>query len=393
MPSILRIINFRSPNKYPSIELFPEYQFHACGRLLTAADEIDSLQFTVKIPLSRFSERYLRCLRFQERSNPFKKLATPHLLFPIPTSQIAISSLYSLELSPNSTSDRLKIQRETKIYLGSFFPRAFYALVMTVWQADFYKKILEETGTEKWWQLLICDRQGEIVLSAECPQSEANSDWLGLQLQQIDRNLFPDKIQVFRPQAVGLFGIVGKRLGIKIEETRRTKALKEILKSRFYLTDLERTPPQPLPENLWGETWRFASIIASEIEDFWRDRPIPILDIPEELTPMELGIASTISIPGIIIYGGRKSMYLSRWLQDRKLFAINYIPTEVGRSGGLILETGLVDRWVIATFEDGEMAKAAQAYERGKQTSQGLHFLLIQPDDSGITYSGFWLLQ
>ncbi|NEQ67039.1 MAG: DUF1092 family protein, partial [Symploca sp. SIO2D2] len=23
----------------------------------------------------------------------------------------------------------------------------------------------------------------------------------------------------------------------------------------------------------------------------------------------------------------------------------------------------------------------------------GLHFLLVQPDDSGMTYTGFWLLQ
>ncbi|MGB3692248.1 MAG: Tab2 family RNA-binding protein, partial [Spirulinaceae cyanobacterium] len=61
-------------------------------------------------------------------------------------------------------------------------------------------------------------------------------------------------------------------------------------------------------------------------------------------------------------------------------------------SGGLILAGGLVDRWIVATFEDEEVARAAKAYEERKQASQGLHFLLIQPDDSGMTTSGFWLL-
>ncbi|MHC5721400.1 MAG: Tab2 family RNA-binding protein, partial [Nostoc sp.] len=36
---------------------------------------------------------------------------------------------------------------------------------------------------------------------------------------------------------------------------------------------------------------------------------------------------------------------------------------------------------------------AAQAFEQLKQQSRGLHFLLVQPDDSGMTYSGFWLLR
>ena len=45
------------------------------------------------------------------------------------------------------------------------------------------------------------------------------------------------------------------------------------------------------------------------------------------------------------------------------------------------------------TFEGEQAAKIAQDYERKKQQSQNLHFLLIQPDDSGMTHTGFWLLQ
>ncbi len=60
---------------------------------------------------------------------------------------------------------------------------------------------------------------------------------------------------------------------------------------------------------------------------------------------------------------------------------------------GLILESGLVDRWVMATFEDAEVMDAAKTFEVRKQLAKGLHFLLVQPDDSGMTFSGFWLLK
>lgn len=70
--------------------------------------------------------------------------------------------------------------------------------------------------------------------------------------------------------------------------------------------------------------------------------------------------------------------------------ALNYV---AGTPGGLVLEAGLVDRWIVATFEDEEVVAAAQTYEQRKKLSKGLHFLLVQPDDSGMTYSGFWLLR
>ncbi|MEH1983525.1 MAG: Tab2 family RNA-binding protein [Nostoc sp.] len=52
----------------------------------------------------------------------------------------------------------------------------------------------------------------------------------------------------------------------------------------------------PLPENLWGEQWRFATLAASDVETRFSDRPIPILHIPEHLKPINLGLASTIPV-------------------------------------------------------------------------------------------------
>jgi hypothetical protein len=106
-----------------------------------------------------------------------------------------------------------------------------------------------------------------------------------------------------------------------------------------------------------------------------------------------MGLASTVPIPGIIIYGGRNAFPLARWLEEVNPVSVDYIPVSVGESGGLILESGLVDRWILATFEDLEVAKAGEIFKERQSVSGGLHFLWIQPDDSGMTDTGFWLLR
>ena len=269
---------------------------------------------------------------------------------------------------------------------------------MKIWQADFYKHLLKDEEGKPIWELLICDPQGNLIYEATCPQSQANSDWLVAQLQQISQENLPDRIQVFRPQSISLLSTAAGKLGIKIEANRRTGTLKYLLQKRsndenYDPIKLEKAPPLALPENLWGDEWRFATLSGGDIVDYFSDRPVPILDMPASLLPINLGIASHVSVPGVIIYGGKKSMYLARWLQEVQLFSLNYMPTEIGRSGGLVLEAGLSDRWILVTFEDQEVAQSAQNYEQRKQASQGLHFLLVQPDNSGMTYSGFWLLK
>ena len=283
---------------------------------------------------------------------------------------------------------------------------------MKIWQVDFYYFPWLNNQGQKKWKLLICDlgfaearsdRIGNVVHEAECSQAQANAEWLISQLHQAAAKELPAKIQVFRPQALGLLSLAAEKLGIKIEATRRTSALKQelIRQASTYNTQipnynplaLDKPPPQPLPENLWGETWNFVSIAAGDIEQTFRDRPMPVLDLPESLLPINLGISSAVSIPGIVMYGGRKSLQIVRWLQQQQPVALNYIPTEVGKSGGLVLESGLVDRWIFATFEDNNIAQAARRYEQSKEQSQGLHFLLVQPDDSGMTSTGFWLLK
>lgn len=275
---------------------------------------------------------------------------------------------------------------------------------MSIWQADFYRRPLRDETGQLLWELLICDITGKVIYQAFCSQLDVSHDWLVSQVEiAAAKTGLPDRIQIFRPQSLNLFEAVGQDLGIKVEATRRTPGLKRQLQQRtleyqhhqhytgeaYKPLDLDKPPPLPLPENLWGDRWRFASIPARDIEEAFAQRAIPISKMPHELLPLHLGLPSTLAVPGVVIDGGRQSMPLARWLQDVQPVALNYIS---GAPDGLILEAGLVERWVMATFEDEAVAVAGRLYEQRKQKSQGLHFLLVQPDDSGMTYTGFWLL-
>ncbi|NES78695.1 MULTISPECIES: Tab2/Atab2 family RNA-binding protein [unclassified Okeania] len=274
----------------------------------------------------------------------------------------------------------------------------------TIWQADYYRRPLKDQQGQQLWELLICTPTRSLEFTAICPQSEVNANWLVEQLQKVGQGQdLPSTIQVFRPQSLGLIETAAQILGVKVEATRHTTALKQWLLDRaqqyqrmetytgesYDPLKLDSPPPVPLAENLWGDRWRFATLPAGNIKDII-ERPIPILSVPEFLLPLNLGLSSTLPIPGVVIDGGRQSMRLAKWLEAAQPYFLKYIS---GDPDGLILEAGLVDRWVVATFSDREVSLAAQVYEERKQQSQGLHFLLVQPDDSGMTYSGFWLLQ
>lgn len=273
-----------------------------------------------------------------------------------------------------------------------------------IWQADLSRRPATGQSGSPLWGLLICSDDGSWQFSAQAPQSEIDSQWVKMQLSiaQLDHpngsSGLPQKIQVFRPQSFSLIAAGAEPLGIPVEATRQTPALKKLLrglKDMALQTDwdpihVEEMPPVPLPERLQGDRWRFAALPAGELEAAFQGRPIPIVEMPELRSPLRLGLRSTQPIPGVIIDGGKASMPLARWIQSTRPYALGY---KAGAPDGVILQAGLAERWVMATFEDTEVAQAARSFEQRKAEALGLHFLLVQPDDSGMTYSGIWLLQ
>ncbi|MDY7020081.1 MAG: Tab2 family RNA-binding protein, partial [Cyanobacteriota bacterium] len=227
---------------------------------------------------------------------------------------------------------------------------------MRIWQADFYRRPLQDPDGQPLWELLICDRSRSLEYCAFCPQSQANSAWLTQQLQELTQTDKPDAIWVFRPQSVSLIATAAQALGIRVEPQRRTATLKQWLLERtqdypqlsgytaepYKPTDLDKPPPVPIPENLWGDVWRFATLSAGDIVNGFSSLPIPILEMPDFLHPINLRIPSNVAGPGIVIDSGRQSMQLAHWLQENHPVSLHYIP---GSPDGLILESGLVDRW------------------------------------------------
>lgn len=274
-----------------------------------------------------------------------------------------------------------------------------------LWQADLYRRPLKSDTGEPLWELLLCSEDLEFTYGATCPQKQVSGDWVQQQLQTAlaKAPVHPQQVQVFRPQSLRLLE-AGSPPGLAVVPCRDTPAIKRWLVQRaawypnlenysgeaYDPLGLDKPPPVPLAESLWGEQWRFAAINAGAFEQIFPYEPIPVRSLPEQRLPSRLGLASTVQIPGIIIDAGRKSMPLAQWLQSSQPAWLSYVP---GAPDGLILEAGLVDRWVLTTFDDPDVAAAGRSFEQRKQVSKGLHFLLVRPDDSGMTQTGLWLLQ
>lgn len=276
---------------------------------------------------------------------------------------------------------------------------------MTTWEIDFYRRPLQDDAGNPLWEWVVCDATGAWQERAYCSQPDVNVNWVVQQLQQlIARYPSPQQICVFRPQTFNLLEPACKELDILLQPTRHTPRLKQYLQEvatgyaampeythqPYAPTSLDQPPPLPLDDHLLGQSWQFAALPAGELVDAFSGRMIPILELPDSFLPLKLGLSSTLPIPGVVIEAGRRSLRLAQWVQTAHPVALKYIP---GAPDGLILEAGLVDRWIMATFDDRDVASAAKNFEARKQASQGLHFLLIQPDNSGMTYTGVWLLK
>lgn len=278
-----------------------------------------------------------------------------------------------------------------------------------IWQADFYRRPLQDGSGQALWELIVCDPTGTFATRAFCPQTAATAAWVSQMLQTFasPAQPLPQILQVFRPQSLNLLEAACQPLSITIEPTRHTPALKQLILETDYsslpesrpaspnsaqsqsLIALEKPPPLPLPDHLWGDRWQFAALTAADLIPTFQSRAIPIRDMPPSHFPIALNLPSDLPIPGVVIQAGRRSMLLARWLQQVKPYALSALS---GDPNGLILEAGLVDRWVLTTFDDADVITAARSFQTRQQAAKGLHFLLVQPDDSGMTFSGFWLL-
>ncbi len=277
---------------------------------------------------------------------------------------------------------------------------------MPIWEADCYRRPLKDAAGNPLWEMLVCSADFSLTYSAIAPQQAVSQDWAVTQLKTVISQFGhrPEAIHVFRPQTLALLRPAATHLNLTVEATRYAPAIQRWAVERlswystqpFYTGEdyhplrLDRPAPVPLPENLWAEQWRFGGLTAQDFQESLIHEPIPVGSVREDWLPLSLGLASTSIIPGVILDAGRRAMRLAQWLDEQGPVALSYVP---GAPDGLILEAGLVERWILTTFEDEQVQRAGQQFRDRQQAAVGLHFLLVRPDDSGMTFTGLWLLR
>jgi RNA-binding protein Tab2/Atab2 len=151
----------------------------------------------------------------------------------------------------------------------------------------------------------------------------------------------------------------------------------------------KRVEPQPMPENLWGDSWQFIQLPAEEVEYRLLISPIPLRNVAPNALPSEQMIAPTDLIPGVVIEAGKQSIRLARWVQKQQPLSLRVLKRD---RGVLTLNTDS-HCWIMPTYSDKTVREAFKNFEALKLRSSGIHFLLIQPDFINMNYSGLWILR
>ncbi|NJK36419.1 MAG: DUF1092 family protein [Oscillatoriales cyanobacterium SM2_3_0] len=153
---------------------------------------------------------------------------------------------------------------------------------MLIWQADCYRRPLQDSTRQPLWELLICDPEDSFEFAAFCPQSAVKLDWLVQQFQAAiaAQGQRPERIEVFRPPALNLIAAAGKILEIPIYPNRHTDFLKQLLRERVQIYQqregytgepydplaLDRPPPVPLPEKSLGRSLAVCPFTGGSID-------------------------------------------------------------------------------------------------------------------------------
>jgi hypothetical protein len=281
---------------------------------------------------------------------------------------------------------------------------------MSDWELDFYSRPILEADGKKRWELLICstptagDAQPPFRWSSSCPASSVNSIWLREALDQAiaaaeqQGRPRPRRLRCWRASMRTMVQRAAEGLAIDLIASRRCYALISWLQQRErevypheegYLSGPLAPPPdpiravaRPLPETARGESWAWARLGASELQeaDQW---PIDFAG----LVPLPTGLNSDSPVPGILLFGGDRALAIAAWIAGLE-------PVRLEVSGRqLILEAGLEDRWLLSDLGSEDAAQTAAELDASRQQHGGLQFLAVQADPSAQRLTGFWMLR
>ncbi len=282
--------------------------------------------------------------------------------------------------------------------------------MITVWELDFYSRPILDENKKKVWEVLVCESPLSVDRTSEslfryaefCASAEVNSVRLKgvLEAAIAQAPNPPDKIRFFRQAMNNMIVKACDELGIPAQLSQRTFVLNQWLQQRLQdvypalpgfqpgsnpSVSFPQTPPQPLPDALLGEKWQFVTLPASAFAEMneWT------IDFGESFPLSLIGLTPETQIPGMVIFSARATP-LAAWMSGLEVACVQYTADYPTR---LLLQTGLNDRWTLATLANTQAQTEATNFEAAKQAARGVHFLAIQTNAQTETFAGFWLLQ
>ena len=278
-----------------------------------------------------------------------------------------------------------------------------------IWELDFYSRPIVDENKKKVWEVLLCESPTTIDADTSnlfrfaqyCPNSQVNSAWLGEMIQKaIDQSgIMPDRIRFFRQAMNNMITKACVDVGVPCQPSRRTFGLNEWLRDRTetvyplepgYVAGsnatvvFPTTPPQPLPDALRGQQW---GTVALEVSAFAEMKDWAI-DFGEAYPIAPMGLSPDTLVPGMMIYT-KRALAMAAWMSGLEMASVKH-DTMDGQQ--LVLETGVIDRWILTPLVNMPLQLEAKEFEERKKNAGGVHFIAIQESPESEAFTGFWLL-
>jgi hypothetical protein len=282
--------------------------------------------------------------------------------------------------------------------------------MVSIWEIDFYSRPILDENQKKVWEVLVCEspldartNPGSLFRYAKfCSSTQVNSGWLRTALEEAitKAGVAPVKFRFFRRQMSNMIVKACQDLGIPAQPSRRTLALYQWLQQRMEevyphqtgyqpVTNpsvrIEAPAPQRLPDTLMGQHWVFVTLEATALEEMheWD------IGFGEAFSLQMIGLIPETKVPGVLIFSPR-AVPLAGWMSGLELAFLKFDSSLGAR---LLLETGAVDSWILATLKNPQTLAEAKGFEEVKQKAKGVHFLGVQSSPQAESFAGFWLLQ
>ena len=277
------------------------------------------------------------------------------------------------------------------------------------WEIDFYSRPVIDENEKKRWELLITSsttfKEKKIFQWEKiCPASSVNSIWLKEALEEAIQEANaqgwdkPSVIRCWRSSMKTMIKRAADQIGIELISSRRTYSLLEWIKDReknLYpqqkgYIGVSLAPPSnpitnqalPLPEEVRGDSWSFASLSINTLRDAdeWEIKF-------SNLIPIKESIDENISIPGIRLFSSKRSLALAAWLGGLEPVKLSIEGTQI------ILEAGQADRWLVTDVEEEAKIAIEANFQNTKRDAAGLQFISVQKNLDQNSLDGFWLLR